>query len=202
MSLDVQKRLFALALDRLGDGEPVNELLQITLDEHKVVHVERYDFAAGRVKCLVAVVPEPIRASSDTTQTPLEREPQCEWATHAPRSRRFASSFCRTVRQSPARSSSRSISMTSAAVRAFSPVRAICTSSFRLGEENVTGRLPGDLYRLIPIGSVHCLWLRVFRSTGAAIAGKSITERLCVLRLDEAEHHKIELAAAQGFAAC
>jgi predicted nuclease of predicted toxin-antitoxin system len=48
MSLDVQKRLFALALDRLGDGEPVNELLQITLDEHKVVHVERYDFPAGR----------------------------------------------------------------------------------------------------------------------------------------------------------
>jgi len=43
MSLDVQKRLFALALDRLGDREPVNELLEITLDEHKVVHVERYD---------------------------------------------------------------------------------------------------------------------------------------------------------------
>jgi hypothetical protein len=47
MSLDVQKRLVVLALDRLGDGEPVNELLQITLDEHKVVHVERYDFPAG-----------------------------------------------------------------------------------------------------------------------------------------------------------
>ena len=40
--------LFALALDRLGGREPVNELLQITLDEHKVVHVERYDFPAGR----------------------------------------------------------------------------------------------------------------------------------------------------------
>jgi predicted nuclease of predicted toxin-antitoxin system len=48
MSLDVQKRLFALALDRLGDGEPINELLQITLDEHKVIRVERYDFPAGR----------------------------------------------------------------------------------------------------------------------------------------------------------
>jgi hypothetical protein len=35
-----------------------------------------------------------------------------------------------------------------------------------------------------------------------AIAGKSITERLCVFRLDETEHHKIELAATQGFAAC
>jgi predicted nuclease of predicted toxin-antitoxin system len=46
MSLDVQKRLFALALDRLGDREPVNELLQITLDEHKVIHVEHYDFPA------------------------------------------------------------------------------------------------------------------------------------------------------------
>jgi hypothetical protein len=33
---------------RLGDDEPINELLQITLDEHKVVHVERYDFPAGR----------------------------------------------------------------------------------------------------------------------------------------------------------
>jgi predicted nuclease of predicted toxin-antitoxin system len=48
MSLDVQKRLFALALDRLGDCEPVNELLEITLDEHKAVHVERYDFPAAK----------------------------------------------------------------------------------------------------------------------------------------------------------
>jgi len=30
-----------------------------------------------------------------------------------------------------------------------------------------------------------------------AIAGKSITERLCVFRLDETEHHKVELAATQ-----
>jgi predicted nuclease of predicted toxin-antitoxin system len=48
MSLDVQKRLFALALDRLGDREAINELLEITLDAHKVVHVERYDFPAGK----------------------------------------------------------------------------------------------------------------------------------------------------------
>ena len=51
MSLDVQKRLFALALDRLGDREPVNELLEITLDEHKAVHVERYDFPKDAGKC-------------------------------------------------------------------------------------------------------------------------------------------------------
>jgi predicted nuclease of predicted toxin-antitoxin system len=44
MSLDVQKRLFALALDRLGGRKPINELLEITLDENKVVRVERYDF--------------------------------------------------------------------------------------------------------------------------------------------------------------
>ena len=48
MSLEVQRRLFALALDRLGDHEPINELLEITLDERKVVHIERYDFPAGR----------------------------------------------------------------------------------------------------------------------------------------------------------
>jgi predicted nuclease of predicted toxin-antitoxin system len=30
MSLDVQKRLFALALDRLGDREPINELLLLS----------------------------------------------------------------------------------------------------------------------------------------------------------------------------
>src|SRR5262249_9377772 len=46
MSLGVQRRLFALALDRLGDREPINELLEITLDARKVVHVERYDFPA------------------------------------------------------------------------------------------------------------------------------------------------------------
>ena len=48
MSLEVQRRLFALVLDRLGDREPINELLEITLDERKVVRVERYDFPATR----------------------------------------------------------------------------------------------------------------------------------------------------------
>ncbi len=48
MSLDVQKRLFAFALDRLRDGEPINELLEITLDEYKVIHVERYDFPSAK----------------------------------------------------------------------------------------------------------------------------------------------------------
>jgi predicted nuclease of predicted toxin-antitoxin system len=48
MSLDVQTRLFALALDRLGDREPINELLEITLTEHRSVVVERYDLAAAR----------------------------------------------------------------------------------------------------------------------------------------------------------
>ena len=43
MSLDVQKRLFALALDRLGDSEPMNELLEITLMENRSVRIERYD---------------------------------------------------------------------------------------------------------------------------------------------------------------
>jgi predicted nuclease of predicted toxin-antitoxin system len=48
MSLDVQKRLFALALDRLADREPINELLEITLNENRSVQVERYDFPATR----------------------------------------------------------------------------------------------------------------------------------------------------------
>jgi len=48
MSLDVQKRLFALAVDRLGDREPINELLEITLTKHRSVVVERYDLAAAK----------------------------------------------------------------------------------------------------------------------------------------------------------
>jgi hypothetical protein len=43
MSFDVQKRLFALALDRLGDSEPMNELLEITLMDNRSVRIERYD---------------------------------------------------------------------------------------------------------------------------------------------------------------
>ena len=46
MSLDVQKRLFALALDRLGDNEPINELLEITLTADRSVRIERYDLPA------------------------------------------------------------------------------------------------------------------------------------------------------------
>ena len=48
MSLDVQKRLFALALDRLADHEPINELLEITLNESRSVQVERYEFPATK----------------------------------------------------------------------------------------------------------------------------------------------------------
>jgi len=42
----IQRRLFALALDRLGDREPINELLEITLDERRGVYVERCYFPA------------------------------------------------------------------------------------------------------------------------------------------------------------
>ena len=48
MSLDVQKRLFALALDRLGDVEPINELLEVTLLENRSIRIERYDLPSGR----------------------------------------------------------------------------------------------------------------------------------------------------------
>jgi predicted nuclease of predicted toxin-antitoxin system len=42
MSLDAQKLLFALALDRLGNVEPVNEVLDITLEADGVIRAERY----------------------------------------------------------------------------------------------------------------------------------------------------------------
>jgi hypothetical protein len=48
MSLNVQKRLFALALDCLGDVEPMNELLDVTLQKDRSVRVERYDLASTR----------------------------------------------------------------------------------------------------------------------------------------------------------
>jgi predicted nuclease of predicted toxin-antitoxin system len=41
MSLDMQKSLFALALDRLGKVEPTNEVLNITLEANGVVRIER-----------------------------------------------------------------------------------------------------------------------------------------------------------------
>jgi predicted nuclease of predicted toxin-antitoxin system len=48
MSLDVQRRLFALVLDHLGDIEPINELLEITLLEDRSVRVERYDLSSAK----------------------------------------------------------------------------------------------------------------------------------------------------------
>jgi len=42
MRLDIQKSLFALALDRLGAAEPVNEALEISLTADGAVLVERY----------------------------------------------------------------------------------------------------------------------------------------------------------------
>ena len=48
MSLDVQKRLFALALDRLGDSEPINELLEIALMEDRSVRIEHYDLPGAK----------------------------------------------------------------------------------------------------------------------------------------------------------
>jgi predicted nuclease of predicted toxin-antitoxin system len=45
MRLDVQKRLFVLALDRLGDREPINELLEIALAEDSSVRIERHEFS-------------------------------------------------------------------------------------------------------------------------------------------------------------
>jgi predicted nuclease of predicted toxin-antitoxin system len=48
MSLNVQKRLFALALDRLGDVEPINELLEVTLQKDRSVRIERYDLPSGK----------------------------------------------------------------------------------------------------------------------------------------------------------
>jgi len=48
MSLGVQRRLFALALDRLGDIEPINELLEIALLEDRSIRVERYDLPSAK----------------------------------------------------------------------------------------------------------------------------------------------------------
>jgi predicted nuclease of predicted toxin-antitoxin system len=48
MTLDVQRRLFALALDRLGDAEPINEILLVTLKEDRSVVVERRDLPRAK----------------------------------------------------------------------------------------------------------------------------------------------------------
>jgi predicted nuclease of predicted toxin-antitoxin system len=42
MSVEVQKRLFQLALTRLQESDPVNEVLEISLDANSVVRVETY----------------------------------------------------------------------------------------------------------------------------------------------------------------
>ena len=41
MRLDVQRRLFGYALDQLGDKEPFNEVLAITLTVDRMIHTER-----------------------------------------------------------------------------------------------------------------------------------------------------------------
>jgi hypothetical protein len=43
MSLDVQRRLFALALDHLGDTDPVNEVLYVALLKDQSIRIDRYD---------------------------------------------------------------------------------------------------------------------------------------------------------------
>jgi predicted nuclease of predicted toxin-antitoxin system len=48
MSLDVQKRLFVLALDRLGNSEPINEIIEITLRADGTVTLERYVWPSRR----------------------------------------------------------------------------------------------------------------------------------------------------------
>jgi predicted nuclease of predicted toxin-antitoxin system len=48
MSLDVQKRLFVLALERLDDSEPINEIIDITLRADGTVLVERYVWPVGQ----------------------------------------------------------------------------------------------------------------------------------------------------------
>jgi len=47
MSLEVQKSLFLLALDKFGETEPINEVLDITLDADCVVRVGRYGLPSG-----------------------------------------------------------------------------------------------------------------------------------------------------------
>lgn len=43
MTLEVQMTLFALALDRIGVSEPVNEILEITLERDRSVTIARYE---------------------------------------------------------------------------------------------------------------------------------------------------------------
>ncbi|MER8427038.1 MULTISPECIES: DUF5615 family PIN-like protein [unclassified Mesorhizobium] len=43
MSLDLQRRLFLLALSELGGGEAWNEVLEITVDVERTVTIERFN---------------------------------------------------------------------------------------------------------------------------------------------------------------
>ena len=47
MSLEVQKTLFLLALEKLGQDEPTNEVLDVTVDADGVIRVERYALPQG-----------------------------------------------------------------------------------------------------------------------------------------------------------
>ncbi|MGA8613443.1 MAG: DUF5615 family PIN-like protein [Xanthobacteraceae bacterium] len=47
MTLDAQKSLFLLALDRLGGSEPVNEVLEVTLIGSGEVVLDRYSLPSG-----------------------------------------------------------------------------------------------------------------------------------------------------------
>jgi hypothetical protein len=46
MSLDLQLRLFLLALSELGGGEAWNEVLEITVDADRAVTIERFGLPA------------------------------------------------------------------------------------------------------------------------------------------------------------
>jgi hypothetical protein len=47
MSLEIQRRLFILALDHLGEVEPINQVLLVTLLEDKSVRIDRYDLPSS-----------------------------------------------------------------------------------------------------------------------------------------------------------
>ena len=42
MNLDIQKSLFLLALGECKKAEPINEVIDITLDADGTIHIERY----------------------------------------------------------------------------------------------------------------------------------------------------------------
>jgi predicted nuclease of predicted toxin-antitoxin system len=48
MTLEIQRTLFALAIEQLRDAEPINELLEVTLTDDRSVRVERFDLPSAR----------------------------------------------------------------------------------------------------------------------------------------------------------